>query len=244
MTSTSEQIRAEAVSVNLPGSASMTAYLARPEGAEGVPGVVVIHELFGLNDNIREIARRFAAAGYAALAVDLFSPHGNRNLCLMRMFADLLLRPLDNRGIRELQASVSWLQDRPEVNREQVGVIGFCMGGGYAVALACVERDISAASVFYGMNPRPLAAVARACPIVGSYAENDPIIRRAGVKLDRALKRYGVPHDIKIYPGTSHSFMNAAYDENAATDAFSRTLAFFDEHVRGAGGALPGPAAR
>ena len=214
----------------------MSAYFVAPPRAPA-PAVVVIHEIFGLNDNIRHVATRFAEQGYAALAVDLFSG-GNRRLCLLRVMGGMMLRPLHNSGLTDLRTSIEWLKKQPEVNPSSVGAIGFCMGGGYALALACVDDDVKAASVFYGMNPRPLSVLADACPIVGSYPEKD-FTRKAGLKLEEELTRRGVAHDIRIYPGTKHSFFNderSGYDAAAAENAWVRTLAFFAKHLPGGGG--------
>jgi carboxymethylenebutenolidase len=211
----------------------LTAYLALPDGDGPHPAVVVIHELYGLNDNIRDIARRFADEGYAALAVDLFSGGGKRKLCIMRVMSGLMLRPLQNKGLSDLRRSIDWLQQRPEIDGNRVGAIGFCMGGGYALALACVESDLRASSAFYCFNPRPIAALGRACPIIGSYPGND-WSAKSGRKLDDALDEYNVPHDVKIYPGAGHSFFNdtlEAHNPKAAADAWQRTLAFFGEHM-------------
>lgn len=101
-----------------------------------------------------------------------------------------------------------------------------------------MDGDLKVATIFYGLNPRPLAAVARACPLVGSYPEKD-LTARAGRKLAAALDGYGVPHDVKVYPGARHSFFNdrgKAYDADAAGDSWRRTLAFFDQHLLGSPG--------
>lgn len=215
------------------GAEPLTAYLARPADDGPKPAVVIIHELFGLNDNMRDIAQRFADAGYVALAVDLFSGSGNRKLCILRLMTAMAVRPLRNKGLSDLRRSVDWLQARPEVDANRVGAIGFCMGGGYALALACVESDLRASSAFYCINPRPLSALRRACPIVGSYPEDD-WSAKSGRKLDAALDQYNVPHDVKIYPGAGHSFFNdtlSSYHPAAAEDSWQRTLAFFGEHM-------------
>jgi carboxymethylenebutenolidase len=235
------QIATGPVEIPRPGKAPLAAYLARPDGAQPAPGVVVIHEIFGLNDNIREIARRFAHEGYAALAVDLFAP-GNRALCLLRVMAGLMLRPLHNAGIDALRTSVRWLQAQEQVDRARIGVIGFCMGGGYALALACVDEELRAASVFYGQAPRPLSALRRACPIAGSYPGRDPMTRGVAPKLEETLTRYGIPHEIKLYPQAAHSFFNDTsrnYNAEAAADAWARTLAFFTHYLGREGGAQP-----
>jgi carboxymethylenebutenolidase len=215
------------------GDARLDAYLARPAGPGPHPAVVVIHELYGLNDNIRDIARRFAGEGYAALAVDLFSGRRSRHLCMLSVFTAIFARPLNNQGVRDLRQSIDWLQQRPEVDGSRVGAIGFCMGGGYALALACVESDLRASSAYYCVNPRPKSALRRACPIVGSYAKRD-LFAWSGCKLDDVLDQYDVPHDIEVYRGTRHSFFNDTsgnYHPEAAEHSWQRTLAFFREQM-------------
>lgn len=215
------------------GDARLDAYLARPAEPGPHPAIVIIHELYGLNDNIRDIARRFAGEGYIALAVDLFSGSRSRRLCILRVMTAMVAKPLNNQGISDLRRSIAWLQRWPEVDANRIGAIGYCMGGGYALALACVESELRASSVYYCVNPRPLSAVRRACPIVGSYPENDWSAKSAR-KLDAALDEYDVPHDIKIYPGAGHSFFNdtlESYHPEAAEDSWQRTLAFFREQM-------------
>ena len=214
------------------GPESRPAYLARPEGAGPFPGVVVIHEIYGLNDNIRDIARRFARQGYAALAVDLFGGR-NRTFCMFRLMGAQLFTPLDNSGIGELQAALAYLGGLPEVDDNRLGAVGFCMGGGLAIAWACGDTRLKAIAPFYGAIPRPLQAVARACPVVGSYPERD-FTAGMGRKLAAALAEYGIPHDIKVYPGARHSFFNdqgSHYDAAAAADSWQRLLAFFAERI-------------
>ncbi len=234
------------VTVNRPqtGGRPMQAYLALPEAVVPTPGVVVIHEIFGLNENIKDIARRFAGEGYAALAVDLFSG-ANRVMCMARIMHGMLIRPINNGVVGDLRAALGFLGADPAVDPARLGVIGFCMGGSYALQLACAAAGpaagpamgpalgLRAASVFYGQNPRPLEAVARACPIVGSYPEQD-FTAQAARELEPALERYQVPHDIKIYPSARHSFFNdqgPAYNAEAARDAWQRTLAFFETYL-------------
>jgi carboxymethylenebutenolidase len=223
------------------GGRPLDAYRVVPDGTGPFPGVVIIHEIYGLNENIRDIARRFAAEGYVALAVDLFSG-GNRALCLMRIFEGMLVRPLSNGVVRQLQAALDTIQAYPMVDGSRVGAIGFCMGGSYALQLACVDGDLRVASVFYGMNPRPLSAVARACPIAGSYPEQD-FTAGAAKKLDAELTRLSVPHDIKIYPRAKHSFFNSesrTYNQEASRDAWARTMEFFTAYLGAKGPAVSG----
>ena len=207
-------------------------YLARPEGDGPFPGVVVIHEIFGLNENIKDIARRFADEGYVALAVDLFAGR-NRTVCMARFMGGMFLDSLDHGGIRDLKAALGVLAEQPVVDADRIGAIGFCMGGGFAIAWACTDDRLKAIAPFYGANPRPLEAVSRSCPVVGSYPEKD-FTAGSARKLETQLARSGMPHDIKVYEGAKHSFFNdrgKAHDPAASEDAWRRTLAFFGEHV-------------
>ena len=209
-------------------SGLLAGYLAWPAGAGPWPGLIVIHEAFGLNDNMRDIARRLAGEGYAALAVDLFSGR-NQALCLARIFTGSFLNSFDHSGIHDLRAALDFLQARPEVDAARVGAIGFCMGGGLALAWACTDRRLQAIAPFYGMTPRPLEALRRACPVVGSYPAQD-FTAGPGRKLAATLAAAKVPHDIKIYGRARHSFFNdtgPTYDPAASADAWARTLAFF-----------------
>jgi carboxymethylenebutenolidase len=215
-----------------PGVLKGGGHLALPDEPGPHPGVVVIHEIFGLNENIKDIAGRFADQGYAALAVDLFGGR-NRAVCMARFMTGMLAGSVDRFGIADLKAALTHLAGLPEVDPKRIGAIGFCMGGGFAIAWACTDDRLKAIAPFYGANPRPLDAVQRACPVVGSYPEKD-FTAGAGRALDKALDRHGIAHDIKIYPGAGHSFFNdrgRAYDKAAATDSWTRVLGFFGEHL-------------
>ncbi|HLG64350.1 MAG TPA: dienelactone hydrolase family protein [Ktedonosporobacter sp.] len=222
-----------AQSISFPaGSGRVEGYLVRPEGDGPFPGVVVIHEIFGLNENIKEIAQRFADQGYVALAVDLFAGH-NRAICMFRFMGQIMLNPLKNNSIRDLKAALTYLTEQPGVDSARLGAIGFCMGGSFAVSWACSDNRLRAIAPFYGMNPRPLEAVARACPVVGSYPDKD-FTTSHGQKLDVALNNYNIPHDIKVYPNSKHSFFNdkgSNYNEEAAKDSWQRIITFFSEHI-------------
>ena len=222
------------VSVPLVNSSrkAIDAYLAIPEGSGPFPGLIVIHELPAISENIRDIARRFAHQGYAALAVDLMS-QASQVMCMMRVMNAMMIKPLKNGIIAELQQSLDYLQAQNGVDPGRVGVIGFCMGGTFALQLACTDKDVKAASVFYGMNPRPFEAVAQSCPLVGSYPDRD-FTTQAGRELDAALDRYNVPHDIKEYPNSLHSFFNddkRSFNPEAAADAWQRVLSFFKTYL-------------
>jgi carboxymethylenebutenolidase len=214
------------------GNRQLEGYLARPERDGPFPGIVVIHEAYGLNENMKDIARRFADQGYVALAVDLFAGR-NRAICMFQLIGGLLLRSLNNRGVHDLKAALTFLSAQPEVDDARLGAVGYCMGGSYAIAWACTDDRLKAIAPYYAGNPRPLEAVARLCPVVGSYPGKD-FTTKQGQKLDVELERYDVPHDIKIYPGAKHSFFNDTggnYNEVAARDSWGRVLAFFGEHI-------------
>jgi carboxymethylenebutenolidase len=212
-----------------------TSYLAIPDSPGHHPGVVVIHELYGLNDNIRDICRRLAEEGYAALGVDLFAGR-NRPVCMARMFLGWATGRLDFVGVRDLKAALGQLAERPEVDRERLGAVGFCLGGTYAITWACTDNRLKAIAPYYGNAPRRREAIHRMCPVVGSWPDRDISTGAAGT-LETELTAAGIAHDLKVYPGTKHGFFNdqaKIYDAAASVDSWQRVLDFFAEHVKGA----------
>jgi len=208
------------------------------------PGVVVVHDALGVGRDIRDITARVASNGYLALTPDLYS-RGGRARCIVRVFRELIGG--HGRAVDDLRAARDLLAARPDCTG-RVGVIGFCMGGGFALVLA--PEGFAAAAPFYGALPRHVDEALRgACPIVGSYGSRDPVLRNAGRRLDAALTRIGVEHDVETYPGVGHSFANRlvtgekaggllriagmGYDHAASEDAWRRVFAFFGEHLSG-----------
>ena len=223
-----------------PAGGELAGHLAKPTTSGQSPGVIVLHEAFGLNDDIRAWADRFAAEGYVALAPDLFS-WGNTVRCVLAAFRALVAGK--GRAVDDIEAARAYLAAHEDCTGS-VGVIGFCMGGGFALLMA--PRGFAAASVNYGQLPRdPEAALRGACPIVASYGRKDRMARGAAGKLERVLETVGVEHDVKEYPEANHSFLNRhegkgavidrvtglGYHEASAQDAWARILAFFDRHV-------------
>jgi carboxymethylenebutenolidase len=207
-------------------------YLAVPDGNGPHPGVVVIHEAFGLNDHIKDVTRRLADAGYATLAVDLFTGR-NRAVCMARYMAGALGGSVNRYGVEDLKSALTLLATMTNVDPLRLGAVGFCLGGGFAIAWACTDTRLKAIAPFYGANPRPLDVTRRLCPVVGSYPEKD-FTARSGRALDRALTGFQIQHDIKVYPGTRHSFFNdtrPSFDREAANDSWSRLLNFFEEQL-------------
>ena len=185
-------------------------YLSVPGGPGAVPppgrwpGVVVIHEAFGLTDGIRQHADRLARAGYLAFAPDLYL--GKPWMRCVRG-AMHQLKAESGPAFTTLEAARAWLASRPDCSGK-TGVIGFCLGGGFA--LLCAPRDgFAAVSVNYGEVPDDAeAALEGACPVVGSYGGRDPMGIKPPERLEKALTALGVPHDIKIYPEAGHRFMS------------------------------------
>jgi len=227
------------------------AVLVRPTAEGPWPGVVMVHEAWGLDDVLRHQAERLASAGFVVLAPDLFG-EGRRLRCMISTFTALRARsglPFDLiRGMRDR------LLDDCQVNG-RVGVIGFCMGGGFALLLAADGFDAS--SVNYGMVPEDVDEVLRgSCPVVASYGGRDSRLVKDVPRLRAALAANDVPYDLEVYPTAGHSFLNHAPngprlvrpllrlshvgpDPVAAADAWRRIEAFFGEHLR----AEPGVAA-
>jgi carboxymethylenebutenolidase len=213
---------------------SSSSYLAVPTGIGPHPGVVVVHEAFGLNDNIRDICGRLAEQGYAALGVDLFDGR-HRVVCMARMFIGGVVGNLDYFGVPALKAALGRLANRPEVDAARVGAVGFCLGGSIVLTWACTDNRLKAIAPYYGTAPRPRTAIRRLCPVVGSWPDKDFTTKAARI-LDTELTAAEIHHDIKVYPGTKHAFFNdqlpKAYDAAAAGDSWQRVLAFFAEHVK------------
>jgi carboxymethylenebutenolidase len=214
------------------GSKQLAGFLARPEGEGPFPGLIVIHEIFGLKENIKRCAQRFAEAGYAALAVDLFAGR-NRTACMFSLMSGLTFNSLNHQGIQDLKASLNFLETQTFVDSARIGAVGYCLGGSLAIAWACTDNRLKAIAPYYAMNPKPQEALARLCPVVGSYPEQD-FTAKQGQQLDLALDQHGIVHDVKIYPGAKHAFVNddrGNYNRDATEDSWERVLAFFSEHI-------------
>ena len=212
-------------------------YLAVPEGGSG-PGVVVIQEWWGLVDHITDVCDRFAAAGFVALAPDLY--HGQKvapgepdeaGKAMMAMKMD--------QAARDMSGAVD--EARRRGGRDKVGVIGFCMGGGLALVLATQRPDAVAAVVpAYGIIPWPDAQPdygAMSAAVLGHYAEKDDYFTpEAAQALAEQLRGLGKSVEIHVYPGADHAFFNdtrpEVHDADASRALWDRTLSFFGEHLK------------
>lgn len=218
--------------------------LAVPSGDGPWPGVVMVHEAFGVTDLMREQIVRLASAGYLVLMPDLFTAGGARR-CLTATFRSMMAG--EGRAFADIESARRLLAGRADCTGT-IGVIGFCMGGGFALLTA--NRGFDASSVNYGQLPKDLdAALSGACPIVASFGGSDRSLKNAAAKVEASLTRLGVDHDVKEYPGAGHAFMDSATpgppllrpvlervlgvgpDPDAAADSWERIEAFFGEHL-------------
>jgi carboxymethylenebutenolidase len=222
----------ETVNYQDPDGESLMGHLARPSDGEPKPAVVVIQEWWGLNDHIKDVANRFAEQGYVALAPDLYKgvvvtePDEAMKLVMELDMAE---------AVREIQHAVDFLKGQEYVAGEKVGVVGFCMGGGLALQTAVAEEDIGAAVAFYGRPMPPEQAGQVKAPVLGLYGAADQGIPVPDVQaMEQGFADAGIEHEVEIYDGAGHAFFNdtaQSYNEQAASDAWERTLGWFQEHL-------------
>ncbi|MCU1645107.1 MAG: dienelactone hydrolase family protein [Nocardia sp.] len=212
--------------------------LATPSGEGPWPGVVVLHDMLGIGTAMRETGRMLADNGYLALAPDLFAR--GRVRCVPGMIRELMSRG-EGSTTRDILAARDRLASDPQCTGK-VAIVGFCLGGGFALLVA--PRGFDAAAPFYPAGRPKYDEILRgSCPVVASYGARDPMNIGGGPKLERRLTELGVDHDVKTYSGVGHSFADnhpsqpllrvtgLGYDEDATRDAWSRIFAFFDTHL-------------
>jgi carboxymethylenebutenolidase len=227
------------------GSRRLTGHLAKPEGTGPWPGVVVVHEAWGVDDVMLRQVTRLAGAGYLALMPDLFTDGGARRCLIPTMRAALSGR---GRAYRDIDAARTALAEHPDCTGK-VGLIGFCMGGSFAL-VASGTGAFDAASANYGQLPKDMDdTLSRACPVVAGYGGRDRMLKGAAARLESTLDRLGIPHDVKEYPQAGHSFLNDAENgprllrpllrisgmgphPESAADAWERIEAFFAAHLK------------
>ncbi len=205
--------------------------------------VIAIHDIFGLTDDIRRIASRLADAGYPAVVPDLYDNGSIKPLCVTKT----LLAHESGKGLafEQLEAVRQWLLIEPELDVQQVGVMGFCMGGRFAL-LYGAQAPLAVVAPFYGMVPPKAEDLQGICPVVGGWGEKDMVMGKHGKLLNKHLDKLGVEHDVKSYPDAGHSYMNnhdtfifrelgdysplrSKYNEAAAEDSWERVFAFFNK---------------
>jgi len=218
-------------------SVTVRAFVAAPQTKDKRPAIIVIQEWWGLTDHIKDVARRYAAEGYVAIAPDLYSRLGNALTTDAGEAGKLMNTLKQEDGLKDLNATVAYLKFVPEVDGSRIGVTGFCMGGSYALMLPCVNAEIKAAVPFYGQVPNPDTPLQKlSAPVLYFYGEDDGWITKADVqRLATALKKYQKVGEVKTYPGAPHAFFRdvdkTVYRPEAAKDAWARTKAFFKQHL-------------
>ena len=219
--------------VTFPSNGSQAeGYLAKPASGSG-PGVIVIQEWWGLNDNIKDIADRFAGEGFVALAPDLYhgkvTPEPDE---AMKLMMGLQM----DQAAKDMSGAVDYLVGLDATTGSKVGSVGFCMGGGLSIVLATMKPQIGACVSFYGVLQQmpELANIQGA--VLGHYAENDAFASPESARaLEKQLKDLGKDAEIHVYPGTQHAFFNDTHTETfvpeAAKQSWERTLAFYRKHL-------------
>lgn len=208
-------------------------FLARPTQSGKYPAVIVIHEIWGLDEHIKDVANRLAREGYVALAVDLFD---RKIVSKLEEGREVRQTLTEEKILGDLNGGFNYLKTLEYVKPSRIGSIGFCMGGGLSLQLACRNPELAAAVIFYGRNPTPIDLVQNIrCPILCNYAGADMSITEQDIELlKQALVKYRKKFDIKVYPGASHAFFNDTrerYDPEAAKDSWERTLKFFNKYL-------------
>jgi carboxymethylenebutenolidase len=231
-----KRIQAQSIDFASPqGSGKMRGYLAKPAQAAGkLPGVLVIHENRGLNPYVEDVTRRLAVEGYMAFAPDALAPVGGYpgdEDKAREMFAKLDA----NKRFEDLYAGAGVIKSRPEFSGK-IGTVGFCFGGLIVNQLAVRMPDLAAGVPFYGRQVSAEDAAKIKAPLLLQFAEHDDGVNKTWPAYEAALKANKVRYQAHIYPGTNHGFHNDTtprYDEAAAKLAWSRTLDFFKQHLKG-----------
>jgi len=222
------------------GSETVRGLLYEPSGASSQtnskhPGLIVIHEWWGLNDWIKEQSRHFADRGYVTVAVDLY----RGKVATDSEMAHELMRGLpQDRGVRDLNAAVAWLNHQPNVDSQRIGAIGWCMGGGYAAQLAVTDPNLKAVVINYGSLPTDKTALEQIhAAVLGNFGGLDQGITPDDVHaFATAMQGLGRPVDVKIYADAGHAFENPSnttgYKAADAQDAQQRSTRFLEDQLR------------
>ena len=225
----------------------VSGYLVRPVKAGQYPGLIVIHENRGLDDHVRDVARRFAKEGYVALAPDFLSRQGGTMKANPKGAGLPNIRELapSQAVVEDTDAGIRYLQVLPDVRRDRMGVVGFCWGGGMAFITATQiphlrksqTPQLRAVVVYYGASPDPLEQVKSIqAPVLANYGEKDPNINKGIPDTEAAMKKYNKVYDYKIYPGAQHAFNNDTnperYNAQASKEAWERTMEFLKKNLK------------
>jgi len=210
------------------GKDTITGYLAYPERRDPAPGVVVIHEIFGMSDFIRQTTEQLAKDGFVALAPDLLSRRGGTPASTDD--ARKLIAGLNPDTVTlDLDATVAYLRTLKAARRDRIGVIGFCWGGGQSFRYATNNPALGAFVVCYGPGPEAAAIARIRARGLGVYAENDARIDAGLADVAAAVKQYGKDYRYAVYPGVGHGFLRAREKPEVADSAWGNVIRFFRE---------------
>jgi len=264
------KLSSQTVTIKCFDGSDMTAYVATPETVGRQPAIIVVHEAWGLNEQIRGVANRYAEQGFAAVAPHLFSRHKDlTEQAIEKAMMQIWQIPPEKRGdpnaiqslmktlpendqkiisffftgreeaektmAQDLLCCINYVKTLETVDPENLGITGFCLGGGLSYQLATMY-PFKAAVPFYGANPRPLEAVEKISgPVFGIYAGEDLRITGSVPALVESMVKYKKTFQMKIYQGAQHAFFNEkrpVYNKAAAEDAWAMTLAFFNKYLK------------
>lgn len=227
-----EDLATETVEYTDSHGEQLMGYLARPADGEPRPAIIVIQEWWGLNEHIKDVTRRFARENFVALAPDLYhgavtsEPDEARKLVMELDMAE---------AVREIMRGIDFLQEQDYVAGQEVGIVGFCMGGGLVLQTALIESELAAGVVYYGRPLSPARSAQVRAPILGFFGEEDGGIPVPDVEaMHQAFDEANIENEVHIYDGAGHAFFNdtrSSYDPEAATDAWPRTLDWFRTHL-------------
>jgi carboxymethylenebutenolidase len=217
------------------GDETVSGMLYTPPGKGPFPAVIVIHEWWGLNDWVKEQASKLADQGYVALALDLYR---GKVATSPDMAHELMRGVPEDRANRDLKAAFDYLASQPNVKKDRIGSIGWCMGGGYSLDVALLEPALAATVINYGRlatDPAELKKIN--APILGNFGGQDRGITPDDVKkFQESMQKLGKKTDLKVYPDAGHAFENPnnkeGYRPEDAKDAWSRTVAFLDSTLK------------
>ena len=228
----------EAQEVQFEGNgATLLGYWAKPVGDGPFPIVLVCHENRGLTDHIKDVTRRFAQAGYAALAVDLLSRQGGTAGKDSSSVPGLLSSMPQEQFVQDFVSGLRYAQQQPGVQADRVGMTGFCFGGGVTWRVAVGLPELRAAVPFYGPPPAADEVSAINAAVLAMYAERDSRITSTAPTMETAMQQAGKTFEKIIYPDTDHAFFNdtgTRYNAEAAQDAWAKMLAWFERYLKSA----------
>ncbi len=241
-TATSLEIKAMPITFKDAKNGDVPGYLAQPTAAGTYPGVVVVQEWWGVDDHIKNVVERFAKLGYVALAPDLYRGQVAKEPTDAQRLVMTVQRA---QAMSDIQAAVDYLDQQPNVTPHKAGIVGFCFGGGLAMLMSYMGKNVGAVVVFYGAGVDPsLQDIENVTvPVLGMYGDQDPNFTVAQINGWAAkFKQAQKINEMIIYKGAAHAFFNdtrPSYQKDAAEDGWKRTLAWFQQYLVADNGIAP-----